>query len=82
MAFVVGEYVFPMAFLVTMTVLFLKNKIRKAYYLYWIGFALASIWEWAHYFIPNFINVAPDIEEYIPGPVYKLFTAFMMRCCL
>ena len=76
MTFVVGEYLIPMIFLVCMTVLFVKKKIRKAYFLYWIGFGLGSIWEWAHYFIPNFINVSPDIEKYIPGPVYNTLHSF------
>lgn len=76
LAFVIGEYAVPMIFLVIMTVLFIKEKIRKAYYLYWIGFFLGSIWEWAHYFIPNFIKVSEDIEEYIPGPVYNMLHSF------
>lgn len=70
--FIVGEYLFPLLFIVFMTVLLYTKKIKNAYILFWIGFLLGSVWEWSHYILPNFITVAPDVESHIPGPVYNI----------
>lgn len=70
MTFVVGEYLAPTVFLLTMVILLCAKKIHKSFILMIVGFALGSIWEWAHYCIPNFIKVKDDIDKHIPGPVY------------
>lgn len=72
MVFVVGEYLVPIGFLITMVVLMCMKIIDKAFILMLVGFVLGSIWEWAHYFIPGFIRVSEDIDRFIPGPVYPI----------
>ena len=72
--FIAGEYLAPIVTIILLTALYCKKKIKKAYILFWIGFLIASIWEWAHWAIqnPKFITVDPYIEKYIPGSVYNV----------
>lgn len=82
--FVLGEYLGPCILVITLITLFSLKVIDNIFILFWIGFGIASIWEWSHYIKPGFLKVNNYVNKNIPGPVYPILhsihDAFIFIC--
>ncbi len=71
--FVAGEYLGAFVVLATVISLFVLKKMNKQLFiLFWVGFALACIWEFSHEVLGAKILTKGKALSTIPGPIYAL----------
>ena len=79
---VVGEYAGAvLAIAAVCTLHALKKLPRPLFHLFWVGFLLACVWEFAHEIGGSaIITKSKAIQAYIPGPIYALLHSVYDAC--